>query len=490
MSKLEQLLEQEQSFERPLVFYTVSIPPPAEPPGPPPIEPCMPFSDVLIYAEHLSKQYGVPSPSIEPKVSSTPVSLETFNPVEVMQAINKPYKSILSEDEISYATILSKQSNVPSQVIEPIQVPSNSVDPKTFDLGQALLTINDFTHDLTSNNLTIQSSLAKPIEAYIYNPPEFKILEPVIPKFEPINTTTYKDEFFSNTFNSKPYKYFDNFSKNEVKILTKGIFTKSDFHDVLDLFKNNELPSIYKKIEQNLHMKPKSVTAITLTNSLYTKSADEEGPVFIDDYDKKEIRLPVTQPKFIPFVKTDQQEYRDIVLNSFLPHEQAHANISKKYGDVGGHEGLIGFNEHLADTMAKDSLGKTYIKAETEFQNMWVGSSAKKSCMIESYHGYLLNEDASRVPAHVATINILENPWLKNKTDNILSNSLEKLYPNDEKFRGEVSKDIYGLSKSYQTSAFKITELSKKDTILSSFKAKRLLSEVEKYSLKFMDKLK
>ncbi|MDP2907768.1 MAG: hypothetical protein Q8O03_07540, partial [Nanoarchaeota archaeon] len=81
MSKLEQLLEQEQNFERPLVFYSVSIPPPAEHPGPPPGGPCMPFDNVLIYAEHLSKQYGVPSPSVKPESPSTLVSPETFNPV-------------------------------------------------------------------------------------------------------------------------------------------------------------------------------------------------------------------------------------------------------------------------------------------------------------------------------------------------------------------------------------------------------------------------
>ncbi|MDP2906878.1 MAG: hypothetical protein Q8O03_02965, partial [Nanoarchaeota archaeon] len=448
------------------------------------------FDNVLIYAEHLSKQYGVPSPSVKPESPSTLVSPETFNPVEVMQAINKPYKSILTEEETAYATILSKQFNVPSSVIEPIQVPSNSVDPKTFDLGQALIAINDFTHDLTSNNLTIQSSLAKPIGAYIYNPPEFKIPEPAIPKFEPINTTTYKDEFFSNTFNSKPYKYLDNFSKNEVKILTKGICTSSDFHDVLDLFKNNDLPNVYEKMKQNLHMKPKSVTAIKLTNPLYTKSMNEEGPVFLEyNNGDKEIHLPVTQPKFIPFIKTNQQEYRDIVLNSFLPHEQAHANISKKYGHIEASEGLIGFNEHLANTMAKDSLGPSYIKAETSYQNMWVGSS-EKSDMTENYGTYLKSKKlASEVPANIATVNILENPLLKKKTDNILNNTLGKLY-HDEDLRENILKDAYGLSKIYQTEAFKITKLSKKDTILSNFKAKRILSDVEKNTFKFLEELK
>jgi len=481
MNKLKQNLESK------LVFYSFSIPPPEEPPGPPPAETCMPLNDVLAYAEHLSKQYSVPSPSIKPEAPSNPISPETFN-TEVVKLWGKPYKSLLSEEETAYATILSKQSSVPSQPIQPLQVPSNSVDPKTFDLGQTLRDINDFTHD-SAQSFTVQSPSLKPAGSYVYNPPEFKIPEPAIQKFEPVNINS-KNEIFSNTFSSKPYKYFDDFCKNEVKILTKGIFTKPDFDGVLDLFKNNDLPSIYKQIGQNLRMKPKSVTAIKLTNPLYTKSMNEEGPVFADDYNKKEIRLPITQPKFIPFIKTDQQTYRDIVLNSFLPHEQAHANITKKYGHIEKNEGLIGFNEHLANTMAKDSIGLSYNKAETNYQNMWAGDS-KKSDMKEHYCDYLkTQEDMSRVPANIATVSILENPWLKSKTDNILSSSLEKLYPDDEKFRSEVSQDIYGLSKLYQTNAFKITELSKKDTILSSFKAKRLLSEVEKYSLKFMDKIK
>lgn len=487
MSKLEQLIEQEQTFERPLVFYSFSIPPPEEPPGPPPAEPCMPFDNALIYAEHLSKQYSVPSPSAKPELPSNSVSPETFNLAEVIQAINKPCNSILTGEETAYATILSKQSNIPSQSIQPIQVPSNSIDPKTFDLGQALIAVNDFIHD-SIPNFTVQSPSAKPVESYIYNPPEFKIPEQAIQKFEPINTG-YKNEIFTNTFNSKPYNYLDNFSKNEVKILTKGICTKSDFQDVLGLFKNNELPNIYKQIEQNLHMRPKSVTTITLTNPLYAKSSDEEGPVFID-YKEKEIRLPVTQPKFIPFIKTEKQEYRDLVLNSFLPHEQAHAHINKKYGYLGG-EGLHGFNEHLANTMAKDSLGQSYVKAETKYQNMWADSSEKKSYMEENYNSYLNSKKlASDVPANIATLNLLENPWLKKKTDNILNNTLKKLYPNDENFREDVSKDIYNLSGLYQTQAFKITELSKKDTILSSLKAKKTLFDIEKYTFKFLDRLK
>jgi len=492
MSKLEQLIKKEykeHKSERLFVFYSVSISPPTKLSEQGPSEPSISFDSLSAYADSLNKQYGVPSPIVEPEAPSKPVSPETFNPVEVMQAINKPYKSILSEEETAYATILSKQSNIPSSVIEPLQVPSNSVDPKTFDLGQALIAINDFTHSSISSNFITPSS-AKPAEGYIYNPPEFKTSEIVTPKFEPINIPDYKGGISSKDeiFHSKPYKYFDNFRKNELKTIAEDTYTKSDIHNVLNLFKNNDLPSIYEKIKQNLHMKPKSVTTITLTNPLYTKSADEEGPVFIKEGNNNEIRLPVTQPKFIPFVKTDQQEYRDIVLNSFLPHEQAHANISKKYGNLGG-EGLHGFNEHLANIMAKDSLGQSYVNAETKFQNMWAGSSEKKSYMEENYNYYLKSKEiASDVPANVATVNILGNLWLKKKTDNILNNALGKLYP-DEDLRENILKDAYSLSKIYQTEAFKITELSKKDTILSNFKAKRILSDVEKRTFKFLEEL-
>lgn len=490
MDSLEQLVKQEYQgyrLEGLLVFYSVSTQ--ASPLHEHlPSESNIHFDNISDYADSLNKQFGVPSPSVTPRTSSTSVSLETFNPQEITESLNKPYKTSVNEEEIAYAINLNNQSNVPSPVIKPVT--SHAPDPKTFDFGPVLDAINNpFCPSHSSNPFTASSSPVKLADAPVYDSPEFKTPDLIAPKFEPVNVTSYK-EGVSDILSSKPYEYLDNFGKNEIKILTKDICTKSDFYNVLDLFKNNDLPNIYERIKQNLNMKPKSVTAIILTNPLNTESMDEEGPVFLErNNGAKEIRLPVTQPKFIPFIKTDKQKYRDMLLNSFLPHEQAHANINKKYGPIGEDKGLAGFNEHLADTMAKDSLGNPYIKAETEYQNMWAGPSEKKSEMAKNYATYLSSDElASKVPANIATINILGNHELKKKTDNILNSTLKKIYP-DEKLRENVLNNIYDVSEIYQTEAFKLTELSKKDTILSNFKAKRILSEVEKRTYKFSEEL-
>lgn len=487
MKSLENLLAQERLEKRLegfLVFYSCDA---LES-----FEPSKEFFDgISAYADSLNKQFGVPSPGAEPTVPSPPTTPETFDPQGIIEAVNTPYESSLGQEEINYANKLNQQFGVPSPSIEPI-VPSPPATPETFDPNPILEAVNNpIVPSLSDSSAAVSSFPAQPVEP-VYKQEPLNVTYPAegiktdLPRILPYKGgISSRDEIFD----SKPFKYYDSFRRREVNVLTKGIYNKADFLGALDLFENNDLPKIYKRIKQNLNMEPNAVKSITLTNPLYAKSSIEEGPncTTYDD-GTSEIRLPITQPMSIPFIKTSRQKYRDIVLNSFLPHEQSHANIDEKYGTIGLHNGLKGFNEHLANTMAKDSMGSSFVKAEASYQDMWAGSP-EDSNMMEDYGNYLgSEEDASKVPANIATIGMLGNQELKERTDNILNDTLENLYP-DERFRERISNEIYELSRIYRTKALKITELSKRNTIVSDFKAKRLLTSVEKRSLKFSEGL-
>ncbi len=484
MSKLEQLLKQEYRFEGPLIFYSTSMPPPAEPPGPPPSEPSMSFDNVLNYASYLSKEYGIPSPSIKPEAPSKPVT-----PENCIQETAKMWHQV-SEDKLNqeeswvdnlkpWVKSMEQQIGMPSPAIKPVHVTSHLIDPKFNDLGQLAIAV----HNITCPSNTFSPSPPVKIDSPIYDPPEFKIPECEVLKFD-----NHKISF---TDYSKPEKKFYDIFKKSHLIRTEGLDDEKPVHA---LFKKNEFANVYNQVTKGLKLGKKAVQTIVFTNPL--KNDDDFSPSFT--HWNKELRFPAIKPKKVPFDLVEQKDYNKMLNNAFLPHELGHAKIeekySKQYPEIGSNE-LKGFNEHLANAFSFDSVKDTpqLFNTRTErikFENEWVTPhNNTQSRAIENYDDFITSpEDVSFILGKQATINMLGESLLEQKYDLTLKNALELKYGRDP-HKNDVYKNINKLSNLYQTEATKLVELSKKDTILSSFKAKRILSNVEKETFRFKEGL-
>lgn len=476
MKRLELLLEQKCSdrLEGFLVFYSCNI----APPGPPKE---IPMSSISVYADSLNKQFGVPSPNVKPQAPSSLPTAETFNPQDVTGFLSELYKPSVSEEEIIYANSLNKQFNAPSTTVKPTTFQTSShLSPQNFHIEPILEAIKHPACPSLSNTLTVPSS---PTKVGIYNPPELKFIEPAL-KFDTIKITP----------GLRPEKkFYDDFKmKHSVRI--------SGFKDespVYDFFKGNELPRIYDQVAKGLKLSKYAVKTITFTNPL--KNEDDFSPSFTSG--TREIRLPAIKPKTIPFDFISQKDYNKMVNNAFLPHELGHAKIDdiydKHFPKVGIHKDeLKGFNEHLADAFAFDSVRNTpqIYNTKTErikFEDKWVTPSPN-SYLSQTEKDYceamVFGEHPSLIPGKQATINMLGEQVLKGKYDTALKNVLDAKY-GDDTHKETVYNNINKLSNFYQDQAVKLVNLSKKNSIFSDFRAKKILSTVEKENLRFVEGL-
>lgn len=475
MKKLELLLEQECSdrLEGFLVFYscsTASLKPKE-----------MPIDSITAYADSLNKQFGVPSPSTRPRAPSSLPTAKTFDPVGVIESYNKPYETSISEEELAYANNLNKQFSVPSPTLKPVT--SHAPNPRTFDYKPVLEAVKNPACPSLSNTIIIPSSPVKQANASVYNAPKFEILKPA-PELEPLKTT----------INLRPEKkYYDDF-KMKHNVRTSGLKDKSP---VYDLFKKNEFPRIYDQVAKGLKLSKYAVRTITFTNPL--KNKDDYSPSFRPW--NRNLRLPAIKPKTIPFDFISQKKYNRILNNAFLPHELGHAKVEEKYRkyypdiDV-NNSALTGFQEHLVDIMSLDSVKNTSqsFKTRTErikFENTWVTpSNHSPLSRAESNYYWFLNskKEASFIPGKQATINMLGEPLLKQNYDTTLRNVLDLKYGNDT-HKETVYNNINKLSNLYQTQAIKLVNLSKRNNIFSDFKAKKILSDIEKKTFRFVEGL-
>ena len=83
---------------------------------------------------------------------------------------------------------------------------------------------------------------------------------------------------------------------------------------------------------------------------------------------------------------------------------------------------------------------------------------------------------------------MLGEPLLQQKYGHTLKNVLDFKYGEDP-HKHFVYGNINKLSNLYQESAVKLTDISKRNTIFSGFKAKKILTNVEKESFRFMENL-
>ena len=92
------------------------------------------------------------------------------------------------------------------------------------------------------------------------------------------------------------------------------------------------------------------------------------------------------------------------------------------------------------------------------------------------------------MPGKQATINMLGDSDLKQKYDYTLKKALDLKY-GDDPHKHTVYNNINELSNLYQKKAVQLIEVSKRNSLFSDFKAKKILSTVEKNTLKFMEDL-
>ena len=475
MKSLELLLKQEyleSKLEDFLVYYSISTSPSIEPKE-------IPFSSISAYADSLNQQFGIPSPSIKPLAPSSLVTVEDVHMWKIKKSLNKPFQSSVSEAEINYANSLNQQFNVPSPTIKP-PIPSSSTTPQTFDPNPVLEAIkNPICPSLSNKPLTVSSQPVKPsVGSQSYNP------NSGAPQFQ-----TSKLFHIDNPRPEK--KFYDLFNKkHRIKI-----FGLRDTNPVYDLFKKNELPRIYKQVSEGLKLGNHAVRTIAFVNPL--KDEKDISPSFTPW--KKEIRLPALKPKKIPFDTIPQKDYNKMLNNAFLPHEMGHAKIEDEYSNVTDmyKPELQGFNEHLADAFAFDSVKNTpqLFKTRTErikFEDKWVTplkNNPSPSKAVENYDTFISDkEDASFIPGKQATVSMLGDPFLKQKYDYTLKNVLDFKY-GDDPHKHTIYDNINDLSNLYQDQAIKLVNLSKRNSIFSGFKARKILSEVEKKSLSFMEDL-
>lgn len=480
MKSLELLLEQEHGNELEgfLVYYSCSIPPSDLKP----IE--MSFGDISAYADSLNKQYGIPSPSTKPQTTSSSTTAETFKPEEILNSLKKSYTPSVNEEEIAYANKLNQQFNAPSATVKPA-APSSTSTPQTFDPGPIIEAAkHPICPSLSNKPITVPSTPAE----HAYTQPHIKPPEPIIPKLEPIKFEPMKPL----PVRRPEKKFYDDFGK-EHRVRFSGLKSFEEREHVYDLFKNNKLPRIYDQVSRGLNLSKDAVKTITFTNPL--RNEKDFSPSFTPW--KKELRLPAIKPKSIVFDPLSQRKYNKMLNNAFLPHELGHAKIEDKYPDIDvTSRGLRGFNEHLADAMAFDSVKNTpqFFNTRTEtinFENTWASPSEDNpiSAAEKNYCREIVSEDASFIPGKQATINMLGDELLKRSYDNILRNTLDARY-GDDSHKEVVHNNINKLSNVYQEKAIKLVDLSKKDTFTSNFKAKRIWSEVEKTTYKFLGDLK
>lgn len=481
METLELILEQEHdnNIEGFLVYYSFSDKPNT-------LEPMeMSFGAISDYADSLNKQYGIPSSSIKPQTPSSAPTAKTFNPVEVINSLNNTYNPSVSEEEIAYYNSLNQQFNAPSVAVKPT-APSSAPTPQTFDPGPIIEAAkHPICPSLNNKPLTVPST---PIKHPAYIQPQIKTPEPIIPKLEPIKFEPIKPL----PVRRPEIKYYENFKK-EHRIRFSGLNSLEEKEHVYDLFKKNELPDIYDKVSRGLRIRKEAVKTITFTNPL--RNEEDFSPSFTPW--KRELRIPAIKPRYVAFDPIPQKEYNKMLNNAFLPHELGHAKIEDRYpeADVAS-RGLRGFNEHLADAMALGSVKNIPQFPNTreeaiEFENIWA-TKPKDEHVSAAEKGYcrdIISTDASFIPGKQATINMLGDELLKRKYDNILRTTLEARY-GDDPHKETVYSNINELSNIYQEKAIKLLDLSKRNSFASDFKAKRIWSEVEKRTHKFLEDLK
>ncbi|MDP2908934.1 MAG: hypothetical protein Q8N77_03960 [Nanoarchaeota archaeon] len=478
MKRLEQLLEQEPvtRMEGFLILKSISTPPPTSPSPEP--GPSAPFS-LSAYADSLNKQFGVPSPSTKPRAPSSLATAENFDACEIIQSINNSYKPPADEGLTGYANSLNQQFNVPSPSIKPLT--SHTPTLENFDCKQIIDSIkNPICSSSSSNPFNISSSPIKTSYTPVYDSPEFTTPEPLAPKILQIDLKPEK-------------KLYDSFKKDH----TIKIYGLKSPEPIYNLFKEDEFPKVYKHVAEGLRLGKEAVKIITFTNPL--KNENDVSPSF-SPY-KNELRFPAIKPKTIPFDKMSKKDYNKMLNNAFLPHELGHAKISEEYDkyypaiNMDKPE-LLGFQEPLADAFAFDSIKDTPQLFNTkiariEFEDRWVTPDKDTNCSraMQNYDNFITSkEEASFIPGKQTTIKLLGEPLLEQKYDLTLKSALDLRYGNDT-HKDTVYENVNNLSNFYQEQAIKLVELSKRNTLLSDFKAKRILSSVEKQTFKFMEDL-
>ncbi|MBU4501323.1 MAG: hypothetical protein KKA79_01930 [Nanoarchaeota archaeon] len=468
MNKLELLLEQE--YDEPRLEYLVvgySFG------GPDNKSPDM--DKISDYALGFYNQFKVETPESNPMRVEAPTP-ESFDINQIQDNLNTPYQSSLSEQEAGYINSLNNQYNAPSPDHgQPVQ---EMATPETFSPSKIIETFNEpsfgnFSYGTPAPEY-VQPGLIQPsIGPLRFEPP--KAEPPRIIKFDPPEKKFYQD-----------------FRKDH-KIKFSGLKTMKP---VYDLFKDNELPNKYNQFSKGMKLGKNAVKVIIFTNP--NKEDEDFSPSF--DAWKRELKLPAIKPKTIPFNNLSQKEYNRMSNNSFLPHELGHAKIEEEYGkhdpdaEIYKPE-LQGFNEHLADQFAFDAVKGTpqevYTKmGRIKFEDLWAtkNDNGISRAMTNYDEDLSSKESASLIPGKQATIETLGHPVPKFKYDYTLNKSLDLKYGNDP-HKYTVYQNINNLSNLYQEEAIKLVDLSKRNSILSGFKAKRILSKVEKETLKFTDDL-
>lgn len=468
---LEQIIEQE--LEGFCVFESFSMD----------ANPCANFGatfsptfmdNLTTYMNHLEKEMGISSASVKPNTSSNPPKPEDITTEKLAEMAvnieNKSYQcSSISQSCLDYIKNLGQQLNIPSTLLPITPSAPPSLDNFWTSIAETIQSINNICPS-TSLPLPYIPSVA-PEPDLNFPPPKIEVsLTYTRPKKEPLDHL--------NSF------------KKDFEVNFSGLNEHSG--SVLNVFKNNDLPNIYTLVKEGMHM---NKTAINSFRFIKPLKIEEESPFFKPV--EKEITLPIIKPKSIPFEKTTQQKYRDMLLNSFLPHEMAHANICDKYPNINYESpGIIGFNEHLADAMAHDSVKHTFQEfktkdAEIKFQNLCAIPQGNKPSFSQSEYDANFNfKDASRIIGKQATINMLNDTSLKQTYDSTLKNTLELNYGNDYKHKTFINKEINNMTNFYQDKAQKIVGLSKISTTSSYEKADSIWQNVNKKTFNFLDKLK
>jgi len=483
MMRLEQLLENKEGskLERLFTLYSFDTPPEPKIEG-------ISIDALTAYVKVMDEQFNAPKISMGDREYQTAAKPEDFDPVKVAESLNNPYQSIFTPEQVECYKQIDQEFNF--QPPEP--KPANFEVPtlENFNISEAL----DIVNNPTTPPDVLYLSPSQPEGSYTQN---F-----YAPSYEPANLEPkdslkgytildYKpkhSEGFTgcpDLLKTEPYKFYENFRK-KIPLETQGILTREDKLAVLTLFRNNDLPNIYEKMKNNLQMKENSINKIIFTNPLQVDDPDDEGPNFGVNKDyTTEIRLPITPPNSVSFLKTNPHDYNGFILNCALVHEIGHGKVNEKYKTLYYNDNLNGFNEHVADAMAEDSMGQDFRREDTKYQNLWVFS--KDNDLSKDYHDYLEHEEtATKVPGHLATIDMLGNQQLKQQTNMILGNVLDNMYP-DEDHREIVKENIYEVAHTYRVGAVKIIQYSKKNTFLSNLRAKRIISEAEKVSIKLWD---
>ncbi len=183
----------------------------------------------------------------------------------------------------------------------------------------------------------------------------------------------------------------------------------------------------YKEMSEGLKLSDDAVSSLRITGTRKIPQFD------LRDYS---IDIPAVTPKTFDFLHDkSENEYRDIAINSFLPHEMGHAKVFSTFKKESlMDDDLRGFNEHLADTfVAKANIPQSTRTKLWDAENMFQSSTfntdenADEPYLKTDYTKYLNKKNPFLLGYHT---NIQELPNLaqfRERETAVLNDSLTNL---------------------------------------------------------------